>query len=247
MATRKMLALAVALGCLAVAFVAGSGSVATAAQGDPILNGVDNLETNGTTFCNVSGGGCGVNGSIGIYSATDKSHGAGVEGYSSGSSGFGAEGISSGAGGTGVLGVGASYGVHGEIYSGTGGWGVWGEGGDRGVYGISANEGVVGFGTNVGVRADSPNIALRVTGKVELSRSGVATIAGTSATPKASVVVSGVALSAKSMVIVTVQKNVTGVWVRAAVPNVAGSSVTIYLNKAVTTSVPVAWMVIERP
>lgn len=43
------------------------------------------------------------------------------------------------------------------------------------------------------------------------------------------------------------QKNVAGVFVAAAVPNVSGNSITIYLNKAVTTTYPVGWMVIEHP
>jgi hypothetical protein len=155
-------------------------------------------------------------------------------------------GVSGGAsndGGTGVLGEG-TYGVHG--YSNDG-WGVWGEGRDRGVYGISATEGVVGFSNNVGIRAESPNIALRVKGKAEFSRSGTVIIAGTSTTPIARVMVPGVALSAKSQVLVTVQRNVPGIWVRAAVPDVGAGSITIYLNKATSTNVPVAWMVIERP
>ena len=45
----------------------------------------------------------------------------------------------------------------------------------------------------------------------------------------------------------TLQKFVSGTYVVAAVPNVAGGYFTIYLNKSVTTTVgPIAWQVIER-
>jgi hypothetical protein len=236
--------------------------MATATEGQALIAGAQNSEgtetmiynttsfpTAGSCFSTTADTGgilsCGTNGLTGsgtTYGVRGTVGNAGNAGML-GDGPTGVWGIGQGSASTGVLGQGSAYGVHGNST----GWGAWGEGDDRGVYGISNNEGVVGFGNNVGVRADSPNIALRVTGKVELSRSGVATIAGTSTTPKSSVVVSSVALSAKSMVLVMIQKNIAGVWVRAAVPNVAGSSVTIYLNKAVSKSVPVAWMVIERP
>jgi hypothetical protein len=46
----------------------------------------------------------------------------------------------------------------------------------------------------------------------------------------------------------TLQKYVSGVFVVAAVPNVSGGYFTVYLNKAVTTSVgPIAWEVVEHP
>jgi hypothetical protein len=99
-----------------------------------------------------------------------------------------------------------------------------------------------------GVLADSANgIALEVNGKAKFSRSGRATVAGTALKPKASVTVTGVALAANSMVMVTPQKNVAGAWVRAAVPNVVKSQFTVYLNQAVSVGFPVAWMVIEKP
>jgi hypothetical protein len=255
---RKVLVFVSAVGCLVIAFVAGGGSVATAAQGDTVLAGHGYTQTQSTALCTTNLTTSCFTTIDGIDASSDKTAASGVFGKATGDSAIGVWGKSMGSGGvgvqatavgagsTGVYAEGVTYGVHGKSTDTTGGWGLWGEGNDRGVYGVSSNEGVVGFGNNVGVRADSPNIALRVTGKVELSRSGVATIVGTSTTPKSSVVVSSVALSAKSMVIATVQTN-AGVWVKAAVPNVGGSSVTIYLNKAVAKSVPVAWMVIEQP
>ena len=43
----------------------------------------------------------------------------------------------------------------------------------------------------------------------------------------------------------TVQQNLSGVYVRAAVPNIAGSSFTVNLSKAVTASAQVAWFVVN--
>jgi hypothetical protein len=56
-----------------------------------------------------------------------------------------------------------------------------------------------------------------------------------------------VALTAKSLVLVTPQKNVAGVWVQAAVKSAANSRFTVFLNKTVSVSYPVARMVIEKP
>ena len=96
--------------------------------------------------------------------------------------------------------------------------------------------------------ADSTNgIALDVKGKARFSRSGTVTVAGTAATPKSSIVVINVALTNKSLVLVTPQKNVAGTWVQAAVPNAANSRFTVFLNRTVSVSYPVAWMVIEKP
>jgi hypothetical protein len=86
-----------------------------------------------------------------------------------------------------------------------------------------------------------------VNGKAQFSRSGVAFVAGTSTTPRIAVAVK-VPITAKSMMTATLQRYVPGVFVVAAVPNVAGGYFIIYLNKSVTTTVgPIAWMVTERP
>ena len=53
----------------------------------------------------------------------------------------------------------------------------------------------------------------------------------------------GVTLTAASLVLATLRQDVAGVWVRSAVPNVAGSSFTVHLNTAVTASTKVAWFV----
>jgi len=53
--------------------------------------------------------------------------------------------------------------------------------------------------------------------------------------------------SPTALVLATAQKNVAGVWVAAAVPNVSAKTVTIFLNKTVTVSYPVAWFIVEKP
>jgi hypothetical protein len=59
------------------------------------------------------------------------------------------------------------------------------------------------------------------------------------------VVVSGVDLTSSSLVLTTIQQDVPGVWVRAAVPDVAASSFTIILNKATNRDALVAWFVVN--
>jgi hypothetical protein len=134
----------------------------------------------------------------------------------------------------------------------TSGSGVYGQNDGAG-YGVAgrASGGIGTLGDSadgIGVWASSQNAtALKVTGKAQFSRSGVATVAGSSAAPKNSVRVS-LPITAKSMMTATLQKYVAGVYVVAAVPNVSGGYFTIYLNKSVTTSVgPIAWMVVEHP
>ena len=157
----------------------------------------------------------------------------------------GVSGHSQEVGGTGVTGVGAAYGVDGQ----GGSFGLYGHDSSVGVYAQGASEGVHGFsnsGTGVAALTNS-GTALSVSGKAQFSRSGTATVAGTAASPKSSVVVTGVDLNGKSLVLVTPQKNVVGRWVRAAVPNPGNNRFTVFLNKSVSVSFPVAWMVIEKP
>ena len=236
---RRGLALIAAAGSLVVAFIAGGGSFATATQGQPVIAGQINSETRSTVVDNAAAFACPSDpATSGLAACGDR----GIEGVGDLVGVYGRDLSTDGA--TAVFGQHfgtTGIGVHGQ--TGGVGSGVYGEalGSGVGVYGEAK-----GSGTGV-IATSASGISLSVRGKVQLSRSGTATIAGTSASPKGSVVVSNVALSAKSMVLVTAQKNVAGVWVRAAVPNVAGNSITIYLNKNVTTSMPVAWMVVEKP
>ncbi len=150
-------------------------------------------------------------------------------------------GVSATGGATGIYGLGlSSNGVQGD--AGTGASGVYGSnfGAGNGVRGRSAH--------GAGVLAQSSHgTALRVAGKVQFSRSGSATVRGTPSKPKSWVVVSHVAVSAKSLVLATAQKNVVGVFVQAAVTNATAHTVTIFLSKPVSGAYPVAWLVIEQP
>ncbi len=83
--------------------------------------------------------------------------------------------------------------------------------------------------------------ALQATGPAVFSRSGLLTVAAGSS----SATRTGVALTTASLVLATLQQDRAGVWVRSAVPNVAGSSFTIHLNKAVAASTTVAWFVVN--
>lgn len=157
----------------------------------------------------------------------------------------GVSGHSQAVGGTGVTGVGAAYGVEGQ----GGSFGLYGHDSSVGVYAQGTSEGVHGFsdsGTGVAALTNS-GTALSVSGKAEFSRSGRAFVRGTSAAPRNSVQVTGVALTAKSLVLVTPQRNIQGVAVQAAEPQPANHRIIIWLNKNVTVNYPVAWMVVEKP
>ncbi len=80
-----------------------------------------------------------------------------------------------------------------------------------------------------------------MTGKAQFSRSGVLTVAA----GKSSATHAGVALTSASLVLATVQQDRPGVWVRWAAPNVARSSFTVHLSKAVPARTRVAWFVVN--
>jgi hypothetical protein len=172
----------------------------------------------------------------------------------------------------GIQGYGDYIGMQGITYATASGYGVYGTADSIQGYGVYGEQLGTGFGvagrattqagTAVGVLGDAPNspdgigvdaasatgTALRVRGTAQFSRSGRVSVKGTSTTPKNSVRVT-LPITSTSMMIATLQStSVSGVWVVAAVPNVAGDYFTIYLNKSVQTTVgPIAWMVFERP
>jgi hypothetical protein len=121
--------------------------------------------------------------------------------------------------------------------------GVVGTGGLTGVIGFGGSEGIVGRGgaSGAGVRAIGANTrnALVVSGKVQFSRSGRATIGS----GKSSVKVSLLGTSSSSRVFAVLHSNRSGRYVRAVVPTTG--SFTIYLNTTVTSSTYVAWFVIN--
>jgi hypothetical protein len=156
-------------------------------------------------------------------------------------------------GGTGVIGLALDgSGVVGKSQSGSGVYGVAGNysgaSASGAVVGDSTTKaGVVGF-TSAASRAAAEfthvagKTALKVTGLSVFSRSGKVAIKDTT---KAATV-TGVPLTASSLILATVQNSV-GVWVASAVPNVPGSSFTINLNAAPGTghTAQVAWFVVN--
>jgi hypothetical protein len=159
-----------------------------------------------------------------------------------------------GQGGTATSINGSSTGVYGEGDTGVwgfGGWGVFGasDATGTGVYGFSgatvpaapAHTGVFGYsdsGYGVYARA-ATGTALYVNGKANFSRSGkVAITAGHSSVSKS---LAGVTTS--SLIIAVVQTLKAGYYLVAAVP--AAGKFTVYLNKAATATMYVAYFVVN--
>ncbi len=181
-------------------------------------------------------------------------NGTGVHGSGSGF-GAGVRGDGGSNGGVGVAGFGGEnsapnngVGVYGQggIGNGTGVWGI-AQGTGAGVLGSGfhgpAVHGRADFADAIGVLAENTagGVAFKATGPASFSRSGVLTVrAGKSAVTK-----TGVALRAASLVLATLQENRTGVFVQSAVPDVAASSFTVHLSKAVPASTKVAWFIVN--
>jgi hypothetical protein len=124
-------------------------------------------------------------------------------------------------------------------------YGYHGKANSPGVLGANISNNSWGtLGGQFGVAAYAPNNlnALAVSGKAAFSRSGILTIAKNAQ----SATISGVALTADSFVVATLLQYRSGVWVAAAVPNVASGSIAIYLNKKVSSAITVGWVVLER-
>jgi hypothetical protein len=158
----------------------------------------------------------------GVFGLASNSAASGVYGQNDGT-GFGVAGRATN--GTGVFGEGLT-GVRGNSLGAADGVdGTASNGCCSAVYGLNSGSGngVAGRAdTGTGVLAASTGgVALKVSGKAQFSRSGVATVAGTSSAPKNSVRVS-LPITAKSMMTALLQKFVAGVYVVAAVPNVTG-------------------------
>jgi hypothetical protein len=194
-----------------------------------------------------TGGKVGVVGLGGNFSPAAYPSGVGVFGENPALSGVGVWGRSTG--GTALLGESDSgYGLEGY-----GSVGVYASGGDVGVLGdVDAAVGVQGWtgvavaptaAPNVGVWAGAENgrTALQVQGVVKMNRSGRVVIAAGASSKKVTVP-GGIASTA--MGFATLQTNRAGFHIQAVANGTADSSITIYLNKALTTSTYVAWLVI---
>lgn len=234
---------AAALGAVA-AETLGGAAPAQATQGSAVIEGQDNTGATSRTgvftpgnneFGILADPNSSGKGSLGVYGHGQTAGvfgdaglgGAGVVGTGGPESGSGVQGIGGGNTGTGVIGVGGGTGP-----------GVYGtsDGGGPGVVGFSgaAPPGVVAQNTGGGP-------ALQVAGPAEFSRSGLLTVAAGSS----SATQTGVALFPASVVLATLQKDASGVWVRSAVPNIAASSFTVHLSKAAPAATKVAWFVVN--
>jgi hypothetical protein len=146
----------------------------------------------------------------------------------SGRGGIGVFAVGTGGGGgslptgAGVFATGVTNGVHGESANGSAS-GVYGENTGRG-FGVAGRS-----HQGTGVLAESSSgTALAVNGKAVFSQSGRVTITY----PNDSAQVTTTGLSPTSIVLAMGQSNVRGVFVRAAVPNVAAGSIKLLLNRA---------------
>jgi len=103
--------------------------------------------------------------------------------------------------------------------------------------------GITDSATGAGVVAENAagGAALQVQGVAAFARSGLLTVAA----GKSSATQTGVALTAASLVLATLQQHATGVYVQAAVPSVTDSSFTVYLSKAPTATAKVAWFIVN--
>jgi hypothetical protein len=215
------------------------------------IKGVDNSPDGGYGVYGSSQLGMGVYGtsadSAGVYGQTSSSGQAGVQGAdNSGEQGYGVYGTSQA--GYGVYATSQNVGVY-----GSGAPGVWGQIGSGGIASLPApefaaglmgvdvtsagNTGIWGASINgLGVFAGSKTgTALQVDGPVQFSSSGVSTVdkGSTSVTVKTS------AVTKSTIVLATLQKLESGVYIEAAVPGTG--SFTITLNKAAGSDLPVGW------
>jgi hypothetical protein len=167
---------------------------------------------------------------------------------------IGVQGSSADSSGAGLLGenTGTGTGVHGTS---NGGDGIYAEDTSNATTanGLRATSGAgtaVNAATNTGIAVaaeagSAGGTALWVSGPAAYSNCGIATVGGSVATPKQSVLVKGVKLSANSLVVATLQASISGVFVASAVPHVTAGTITISLNQAVSQHVKVGWIAID--
>jgi hypothetical protein len=250
--SRRALLAAAAGAAGALAASAAMPLAAAAADPNDVVKGVNNATTATTT---ITDSGAGSTAFVGR--ATGTGAGYGLEGTSAGGGGVVGWSVSPPDPAWFVPAYTAYTGVFGsspthpdpEIAA----TGVWGDSPDIGVYGSGGN-GVVGYGGvgvegdantlagSVGVWAWAPTtsqVALKVTGKVSLSRSG--RHAMSSGTSSKAVSLTGVTTTSKVFAVLSTSES--GRWVRAVVP--AAGKFTIYLNTTLTSSAVVSWFVLD--
>ncbi len=217
---------------------------------DDIQAGTDNPTSAQTTVTNSAADGTALAGH-----ATAAGVGYGIEGTSAGAAGVFAWSVDAPDPGWFTPDLTAYTGVFGSAPASPSGigTGVWGDSDDFGVYG-SGGTGVLGFGgvgvegdantqpNSIGVLAVAPSTsqwALKVTGKVSLSRSG--RTAMSSRTSYKTITLTGVTSSSKVFAVLATSES--GRWVRAVVPST--NKFTVYLNTTLTSSAVVSWFVLD--
>jgi hypothetical protein len=138
-----------------------------------------------------------------------------------------------GSGRFGVVGEGTHSGVTGDGFVGVQGTSSIVDGGERGV-GVWARAVAPG---STALRADGPS---EFNGVARFARSGVATVRRGSA----SAVVSGVPMTAATVILATLQSRVDGTYLHAVETDVAGESFTIYLTAAPSRDVRLGWFAV---
>jgi hypothetical protein len=215
----------------------GAGFGGSSGSGDGV-QGYGTGNGNGVT-------GTGAGTGAGLAGTGGSGNGAGVTGTGGATNGDGVTGAGAG-NGNGVTGTGGPSGGTGVSGVSAASEGVYGQSGAAASALQSVRNGVHGITDSVagaGVLAENAagGAALQVRGVGAFSRSGVLTVAA----GKSSATQTGVALTTASLVLATLQQNLSGVYVRAAVPKITGSSFTVYLSKAPTVSTKVAWFVVN--
>jgi hypothetical protein len=218
---------------------------------DDIQGGTDNATTAQTTITNNAADGTAVAGH-----ATGTGAGYGVEGTAAGGAGVFAWSVEAPDPVWFTPDVTAYTGVFGSAPTSPTEFlatGVWGDSPDIGVLG-TGGYGVIGAGGtgvrgeandlagSIGVRAVAPTTAqtaLRVDGKVSLSRSG--RTAMSSGTSYKSIGLTGVVSTSKVFAVLSTSES--GRWVRAVVPST--SKFTVYLNTTLSSSAVVTWFVLD--
>ena len=228
----------------AAAGALGRPAAVLASDGDAVKIGATNVGTqvtiiNGGPSEGLRGVSAGADGLVGDASSALRS---GVYGQSSHALGFGVAGRNTATGGVGVLG--GLDGVWGEatlpIQSG-----AFGRSKDAMGFGVvgrndaKGTEGQLGSYAGVVAKPGTDMPALIVEGPCVFRDSGVVVVAA----GKSSVTVSGVMYNSGAFVLATLQRYRAGFYVAAAVPNLPAGTLTIYLNKKVTTSIAVGYWV----
>ncbi|HXZ73412.1 MAG TPA: hypothetical protein VEH31_21415 [Streptosporangiaceae bacterium] len=245
------------------------------ADGGPIIQGVagwaTNLTQTPTSLSNVApapsdGTGLYLFGSASgraLYAVGNGANNAGVQSYSWGGDGVvGYAQPTSAPGSAGVRGSGAAPDGAGVLGSHQSRVGVWGQGpigvvGQSeadygiGVEGDASGRGAIGvFGEasggqgSVGVYATAPLVdsaALQVNGRAVFSSSGKIVVpAGATSAAQG-----GLSLSTAAFVLATLQQNLPNISVRAAVPDPATGTVTVYLTAPAPVDASVGWMAVN--